>query len=185
MRDVRHAVSALVRPFPELERQQRVRGLIRRKVGCDVHDPHIVSADDEAMYARLNSENVAGTAPSSCRAKAKNRSSRPKNAPSSSRVLLYGLPPTMASLEWNRRFRTGSPSRARSRASDTMSSKDEYDGRSHRTCATPSFRRTRFVVYGRGARAYRYWRRRGRRRLSAADTGTSSTLLVPGLVALS
>ena len=48
-----------------------------------------------------------------------------------------------------------------------------------------SARSMRFVVYGAGARAYRYCRRRGSRRFKPAETGTSSRLLVPGLVALS
>ena len=93
-------------------------------------------------------------APSSPVAKARNRSSRSKNASSSAWVRLYGLPPTIASLEWNNRFSTGSPARARSRASAIMSSSDEYEGRSQRMRTRPSARSTRLVVYGRGARAY-------------------------------
>ena len=59
-----------------------------------------------------NSANVAGLAPSSEIANATNWSRRSKNASSSRSVRLYGLPPTMASLEWNSRLSSGTPSEA-------------------------------------------------------------------------
>src|SRR3989442_1277680 len=42
MRDERDLVAARPRPFAELERQQRVRGLIGRQVRRDVDDAHNV-----------------------------------------------------------------------------------------------------------------------------------------------
>ena len=66
---------------------------------------------------------------------------------------MYGLPPTMASLEWNSMFSTGTPWSTSRLASAHISSSDEYDGRSQSIRATPSFRSTRFVMYGHGARA--------------------------------
>ena len=80
------------------------------------------------------------------RQRTRNRSRRSQNASSSACVRLYGLPPTIASLEWNSRFSTGSSILARSRASAIMSASDEYDGRSHRMRTRPSARSTRFVV---------------------------------------
>ena len=64
---------------------------------------------DRGGIALSNSVNVTGDAPRVSRAYSKKRSRRSQKAASSASVLLYGLPPTMASLEWKRRFSTGSP----------------------------------------------------------------------------
>src|SRR5262245_49856405 len=131
MGDERRGVAARARPLAELKRQQRIGRLIGRQMGRDVKDPHSL------QYACRNSANVAGTAPSWVRAKSKKRSRRSQKAASSASLVLYGLPPTMASLEWNSKLSTGSPASARSRASEIMSSSGEYDGRSQRTRAMP------------------------------------------------
>src|SRR5574339_40515 len=107
-----------------------------------------------AVKVWWNSRKVAGFAPSSFVANARKRSSRSRNADSSSSDLLYGLPPTIASLEWKITFSTGTPRSTTRRASAHIASNDENEGRSQSTRARPSFFSTRLVVYGNGARAY-------------------------------
>ena len=66
----------------------------------------------EADVARLRIPRTSRAARSaSPRAYSKKRSRRSQKAASSASVLLYGLPPTIASLEWKSRFSTGSPAR--------------------------------------------------------------------------
>ncbi len=50
-------------------------------------------------HSTANSAKVAGVAFRDVRAKSKKRSSRSQNAVNSASVRLYGLPPTIASLE--------------------------------------------------------------------------------------
>ena len=80
-------------------------------------------------------------------------------------------------------FSTGTPRSTSRRASVHMASSEEYDGRSQSTRATPSFRSTRLVVYGNGARAYAHASRSGTSRCSIDEHGTSRTRLVPGRTA--
>src|SRR4030095_736745 len=92
------------------------------------------------------SANVIASAFSSVVAYVSKRLSRSKNASSSPCVLLYGLPPTIASLEGKRRLRIGAPRRTIWRARAIMSFAELYDGPSHRTLAIPDSRSARLVV---------------------------------------
>ena len=136
---------------PELPRQQRVGGLIGRQVRRDVQDAHAVS---RGSTARRNSANVTGAAPSSRVANARKRSSRSQNASSSPCVRLYGLPPTMASLEWNSRFSTGSP-RPRERRAPAPSSRraTSTTAAASASGAVPAPAARAWSCTGRGARA--------------------------------
>src|SRR5580765_2130387 len=80
-------------------------------------------------------------------------------------------------------FSTGTPAIVSRRASAHISSKDEYDGRSHCRRAMPSFLKMRRVLYGHGARPYARATHGGTSRSSAAEHGISSTRLVPGRTA--
>ena len=124
--------------------QQGVGRLVRRKMRGDVADAHErirsgrnrSAASRGRRKARVELRNVAGRAPSSVTANCRNRSSRSKNASSSACVRLYGLPPTIASLEWKMQVQRGTPSAARRRASAHISSNEENDGRSQSSRAS-------------------------------------------------
>ena len=83
VRQVGHVEPGVRGPGAEVRRQQRVGGLVRRKVRCNVENQA-----GAPTCASRNSRNVRGTAPSSVVANARNRSSRSKNASSSPWVLL-------------------------------------------------------------------------------------------------
>ena len=128
---------------------------LRSRCSATTAPPHVprqlLVSTRRSSVAELRERHRPGA---SFRSNDRNRSSRSQNASSSACVRLYGLPPTIASLEWNRRFSTGSsaarevPRERRScpRATSTTAAAI--------ACATmPSARSTRLVVYGRGARA--------------------------------
>ena len=94
-----------------------------------------------------NSANVAAARRARCVANSKKRSSRSQNAASSAfgPVVRAAADDGFARVEEQVEHRLAG--RARDRApAPIMSSSDEYDGRSQRMRATPSFRSTRLVV---------------------------------------
>ena len=108
MRHVLDRVAALARPLAELPRQQRVGRLIRRQVRRDVEDVHAVRLSAVRAGGTPRTSTGVGAEVPAWRTRGTARADRrTRRAPPA--VRLYGLPPTMASLEWKSRFSTGSP----------------------------------------------------------------------------